>query len=189
MDEKYQELTKISTQWSKMEELIYQEGPAALAEYLASHYFNALALTLQKKNSYLDEFQAYSLASDIIYDFIKNDYHSLKNLRRDRGHLRGLFLKIIRAKLSKWKKTPSTSELDHHQDDTEPWVDFYLDLEEALSKLQKERPLLYKPFVMHYLEGKKISEISQLLHIKENAVKQRLFSARKWLAKHLPGYS
>lgn len=182
-------LSKISTQWSKMELLINREGPEALAEFLASRYFNALALKLKKKYSSLDELQSFEVASDIIYEFIKNDYHTLKQLDRNRGHLRGLFFKIIQSKLSRLKKPLTVEDIETFgEDETEPWVDFYMDFDGALEKLKEERPRLHTPFVEHYLKGKKLSEIAEELNLNENAIKQRLHYARLHLAKLLRDY-
>lgn len=186
----FKDLSKISTQWTRMEDLLDRQGPEALADYLAYHYFEALALKLKAKSSYLDELHAHELASDVIFEFIKNDYRTLKGLDRNRGHLRGLFFTIIRRKLSNLKTPAFSPDLSWLEEDkeTDPWVDFYLDLEDALEKLEKDRPRIHKTFVLFYLEGRKISEIAEILNIKENAIKNRLYNARQWLAENLRGY-
>ncbi len=183
-------LSKITTQWSQMELLRDAEGPAALAAYLAANYFHLLAVKFKKYAPHIDELQAHEMASDVIYEFIKNDYRTTMKLDRDRGHLRGLFFKIIRSKLyrsgRKYKLQENFSE--QAEEKANVCVDIYLDFEEAINKLLQERPRLHQPFVLHYLEGKSLKEIAEILEIESNAVKQRLYAARRWLGNELKVY-
>ncbi|BBM84225.1 RNA polymerase sigma factor [Candidatus Uabimicrobium amorphum] len=193
MDNKHAEaLSKISTQWTTIESILEQDGPKMLGEYLATKYCDALAKKLVQYRSRLNLLDAHSIVSDILYEFIKNDYKNMHTLSRDRGHLRGLFFTIIKRKLSKLhsKKLPeSWPELaDQASDDTNRFVSISCDLEDALQKMQDNRPLLYQPFVSHYLEGKKISEIAQQMNLTVDAVKKRLQSSRKVLAEYLDSY-
>lgn len=186
-----QHLSRISTQWSEMEDLMDSEGPSALANYIAARYFQALAGKFKKYRPSLDDLQSHELASDILYEFLVNDYQALKRLDRDRGHLRGLFFKIIRAKLSKYGDTNeiNVEEMEQFEVDTaEKWIDTYLDLEVALKQLEEDYPKLYHPFVFHYLEGRSQADIAAVLGLEENAVKQRLYAARKKLAKYMKEY-
>jgi DNA-directed RNA polymerase specialized sigma24 family protein len=186
-------LEEISTQWSQMEDLMEIEGPNALAEFLAARYFEPLALKFKSYRKEIDELKAHELASEVVYLWIKNDYQTLKKLDRNRGKLRGLFTTIIQRVLidQLWrKKTPKDSleALEIPPQHLESWIDIYLDFQEAVEALKEKRPLLYTPFVQHYLEGKSLVEIAQESHLEINAIKQRLFSARRWLAQALQDY-
>ncbi len=183
-------LSRITTQWSEMEFLIDQEGPAALANYLAAKYYSVLARKFKKYAPQIDELRSHELASDAIYEFIKNDYNGIKKLDRNRGHLRGLFFKIIRSRLYHSRVKYRTQEdFSYESDDGADFcVDVYLDFHEALEKLATARPRLHTPFKYHYLEGKSLKEIAVILDIQANAVKQRLYAARRWLAEELKSY-
>ena len=181
-------LNEITTQWTSMENLA-KNGPMALADYLAFHYFDVIAETFKKCCARVDDFRAHELASDIIYDLIKNDYQGILRLTRDRGHLRGLLFKIIRAKLSKLRLKPS-AKVNFEQEfcEQEVWLDIYLDVEAALEQLEEEKPTLYQALFLHCIEGKTVPEIAKKLSIPEGTVKSRLFSARQWLSKLLSAY-
>lgn len=86
-----QSLCQITTQWSKMENLDDTEGPRALANFLAAKYYQPLAMKFRQYHNGIDELKAYELASDVLYELIKNDYRGIKRLDRKRGKLRGLF--------------------------------------------------------------------------------------------------
>lgn len=175
-----------------MESISEQEGVVALAEFLAAKYYSPLQLQIQKRIPKLDDGQIRDFVCEVMYELIKNDYRGIQRLDRNRGHFRGLLFKILerleKKAFSKNRVEISLENLgDFSEDCQQAWTDVCLDLQEVLQTLQKERPLLYKPFTLYYLEGKNIREIAELVEIKENAVKQRLHSARCWIATKLPG--
>ncbi|BBM87916.1 RNA polymerase sigma factor [Candidatus Uabimicrobium amorphum] len=183
-------LSKIDTQWSEMENIAHDNGPSMLAEYLAAKYYDALAAKFKRYAPRLDDLKTYELASDVLYDLIKNDYRGVKRLSRDRGHLRGLFFRIIKSKLFEVGKQKKTSTFEGFEKETnvDEWVNIYIDFNDSVEKLKEQRPKLHLPFSLFYLEGKKIAEIATELGIKENAVKQRLYAARRFLADLLQEY-
>lgn len=178
-------LSEISTRWTEMEFLMHAEGPAALASYLAARYFDVLARKWREYLPHMDDLEAHELAADVLYEFLKNDYRTLKDLDRNKGHLRGLFFKIIKCKMSRLRRDRSLGLEEYPDREAGEWADMYLDFEEALGRLGKERPRLHQPFVLHYLEGRSIAEIARDLDLEANAVKQRLYAARRWLAEAL----
>lgn len=183
-------LEEISTRWSQMEDLIEEEGPSALAEFLAVRYFEAMARKFKQYRKEIDELRAHELASEVVYELIKNDYRGIKRLEKNRGHLRGLLSKIIKKVIIDQiyrKKTEENllEEFNIAEKQLDHWVDIYLDFESAIETMIEKRPLIAHPFIHHYLEGKSLSEIATQLNLTETAVKQRLFSARGWLAEAL----
>ena len=183
-------LSKISTQWSEMENINDENGPATLANYLAAKYYDALAAKFKRYAPRLDDLQIYELASDVLYDLIKNDYRGIKRLDRDRGHLRGLFFRIIKSKLYEVGKQRKTATLEGFEKEAsvDEWVSICIDFDDAVQQLQQKRPKLYEPFRHFYFDGKKISEIAATMELNDNAIKQRLFAARQFLAKLLKDY-
>ena len=184
-------LSKISTQWSEMENIAGEDGPAMLANYLAAKYFDALAAKFKHYAPKLDDLKIYELASDVMYELIKNDYRGIKRLDRDKGRLRGLFFRIIKSKL--YEEGQKRKDIALHGFDQgtaiDDWVSIYIDLNESIEELKQQKPKLYQPFFHFYLEGKKITEIAEMINVKDNAVKQRLFAARQFLAKLLKEYN
>ena len=187
-------LETISTEWTEVEELL-QEGPSALAGYLAVHYLDILHTEIKRYNSKIGELQAHEIAADVLFEFLKNNYCGLHRLDRNKGHLRGLFFKIIKRKLSLHNKKISKSQtngliLNENPDEEQMdlWANIYLDVQCALAQLKIERPLLYESLWLHYFEGKKISEISEQLQEKVETIKSRLYSGRQWLAEALHAY-
>lgn len=184
-------LSKISTQWSEIENIAGEDGPAMLANYLAVKYFDALAAKIKRYAPKLDDLKIHELASDVMYDLIKNDYRGIKRLDRNKGHLRGLFFRIVKSKLYEEGQKRKTVALDGFDQDTgiDDWVSIYIDFNESVEELKQKRPKLYQPFFYFYLEGKKIADIAEIMGVKENAIKQRLFAARQFLAKLLKEYN
>lgn len=182
-------LSQISTKWTKMEELMEGQGPEALAEFLASLYYDALAVKLQRRCSKLSGIEAFEVASDILYEFIKNDYRLVKSLDRDRGHLRGLFNKIVRSKLHK-RQNRREEELmgESEGEDLEPWVDLSLDLGRALLELKKREPWFYEPFYLHFIEGRTAKEIAKILDLDFGVVRYRIYAARDLMKEILEDY-
>lgn len=184
-------LQDIITRWSEMETLIVKEGPAMLADYLAAQYFESIVVAVKRCGISIDDGKAHEIASDIIYDFIKNEYRTIKSLDRNRGHLRGLFFKIIKAKLSRISKKVfenlENCQVLEKEDNT--WSDLCMDLDAAIEKMRQQRPLIHKAFVLHYLKGRKLEEIGKRLDLSLNAVKQRLYNARRWLSDTLQEYN
>ena len=187
-------LSKITTQWSQIETLRKVEGPRALADFLAAKYFEALSSKFQKYLANIDDLKAHELASDALYELLKNDYRGIKRLERDRGRLRGLFFKIIKKiiidNVYRKKKNDKLPD-DFALESEEQWskgIDIYLDVHEAIEEMKKARPLLYDACVYYYFEGQKITEICTKMNLTPTAVKQRLHSARIWLNNKLKMY-
>lgn len=67
-------------------------------------------------------------------------------------------------------------------------LDLYMDIDEVVQTMKQARPLLYQPYYLYYMEGRKISEISKIMEISCDAIKRRLYSARLWLAENLKDY-
>ena len=181
-------LSKISTHWTQIEDLLETDGPKALADYLAAEYFEALAKSIKRRRPQVDDLATHEIASDILYEFLKDDYRGIKQLNRDRGKLRGLFYKIIKRKLYWKEREKSHASIQPDHPDIKVWVGIGIDLQNALERLREQRPLLYQSFVDFYLGGNKISEIATALEIKENAAKQRLYKGRVNLAEILKDY-
>ncbi len=186
-------LSQITTQWTEMEGLL-KKGPAALAEYLAAYYFEILAIKFRQYRSGIDDLQAHELASDVIFEFLKNDYSLTLRLNRDKGRLRGLFFKIIKSKLFKLNKEKhpfSLKDIDIEEQlerDSDVWTDFSLDFKNALEKFEQKKTSLYNTFFQHYLAGMSIKDIAHLEQLEENAVKNRLYNARRYLKELLSHY-
>lgn len=185
-------LEKISTQWSRMEEISEKGGPSALAEFITARYFCAIVAKIRvKQKGSIDELRIYELASDVIYNMIKNNYRGINRIKRGMGKFRGFLSNVINnVIIDKIYRKKKQSDLPENifQKISVDLQDIYMDFQDTLGKLQETRPLLYEPFVMHYLEGKSIKKISGLLKIEVNAVKTRLYSARQWFAEEMKDY-
>lgn len=181
-------LAKMTTLWTEME-LEGQEGVRNLADFLACRYYQVLVKEFKKKMYQINDIDAHEMASDVIYDFIKNNYNLINKLDRNK-QLRGLFFKIIKRKISKHLTTKNSKKFENIdqiqlEDNLNYYMDLNVEIERIRDKLNKEKPQLYKIFLLYHFENKTINEISQECDIKENAVKQRLRRARIWLIDNL----
>lgn len=181
---------QISTQWGVMETLLEQDGAKSLADYLAIRYYQPLTEWARKFQPGLDEFTRCEVVSDVFLELIKNNYAKLRTLDKDRDQFRGLLTTILKRKLIKsYKERQRESSAEELSEEFIPrYLDFMLDLENCLTQMQSQRSLAYKAFFAFYLEGKSLKETALELNINENAVAQRLHSARKWLREHLKEY-
>lgn len=183
---------QISTQWGVIQSLLEQEdGVRNLAEYLTLRYYHPLAEWAKKFQTSTDDFSIYELTSEVFMEFLKNDCEKLKNLDQQKDHLRALLTTILKRKISKDRQKKAFFTLEeeegmgqvlHH------YQDFWLDFQGTLERMKKERFLAYKAFLLFHLEGRSLKETAEVLKINENAVAQRVHTARSWLRKNLKDY-
>ena len=182
---------KLSTQWGVMENILEQDGVRDLAEYMTVRYYAPLTKWAKKFHPHLDELAIYEVVSDVFMEFIKNNYEKLKKLDKNRDHLRGLLTTILKRKLSKrYRSDQKQTSLENEAflQVADQYEDFIIDFNQCLEKMRKERFLAFKAFSSFHIEGKSLKETAEELNINENAVAQRVHTARKWLREHLQEY-
>ena len=192
-------LQDITTQWTSMEAILKEEeGPKVLADYIAAKYFDAIASKFKLHLRVADEEEIQGLAADVILELIKKNYGGIKRLDRNKGRFRGLLSRIIKCitfkEINRRKKIVEIKEAQknifiHFQNKQVDLKPICIDVQNALEEMEKERPLLYKALDLFYLKGKRTKDIAQELNIKDDAIRARLCSGRKWLAQKLDSYN
>ena len=138
----------------------------------------------------LNDLEYYDLVSETILAFLKNNYKLLKNIKRDRDEkkssLRGLMATILHRKFAdriKDNKKNCFAKIDDELIETyDKDILLEIDLQNVLDKMESERGIIYKSFILYYLENYKVAEIANKLGVAESAVKYRLYAGRKWFA-------
>ena len=176
-----------------MEELAQKDGPKGLAEFIAAKYFDAFIMKAKKYIGDIKDYDSHDIATEAFYRLIKNEYSTLQKIKRKNGHLRGLFSKIIKATAidmyRKRKNALKHSDLTNFEKTYQDLgIEIYLDLKQSLAKMEEKRPLLYRTFVKVYMEGENGPAAAEEIGITSEALRQRLCSARRWLAKELSEY-
>lgn len=184
------DLNYISTRWTEIETKQQNGDLRELADYLATRYFQPLAEVFRKRRSHLDKTGAFEMASEVFYELLQNDYAGLKRLNRERGHLRGLFYKIARAKLSKLEKKEESLEEQEEPEiaESQKEIEIFLDIHGALKRLEEEKPSLYEPFYRYYMGGEDISSIRRAMELNEPNIRKRIQRAKLFLESCLPDY-
>ncbi|RLC72833.1 MAG: hypothetical protein DRI26_02130 [Chloroflexi bacterium] len=59
----------------------------------------------------------------------------------------------------------------------------HLRLQEAIAKLEKDRPILFGAYYLHCVRGLSLEETSEILHIPQNTVKSRVHRASRFLSR------
>jgi DNA-directed RNA polymerase specialized sigma24 family protein len=180
---------QITTEWTKLENVKGEEGVKGLANDIVAVYFYPMAFEIERRYEGIDGFRALDLASEVIYDLIKNDYKTLGNLERDKGSLRGFLLKVMKDKLKSYrrKKSEETGK-DSEVEYEDMWGEFSLDFKEAMKELEEENPMFYKAFYLHHIEEKKKVEVMEILQLSKSMVDHRINGAVEFLRNRLRSY-
>lgn len=138
-------LNHVTTKWKKINDVIRNQGPKALAGYLTRHYFSPLAEMFRRHRPSLSHLESEELASDLLFELIKNNYRGIHRLDQNRGKLRGLFQKMIRARLSRLDddRYRLIEDDDAPIDGLEAILDIHQDIHQALEQLAEDKPHLY----------------------------------------------
>jgi RNA polymerase sigma factor (sigma-70 family) len=134
----------------------------------------------------------YRISDDEIYDAVDDSFDSQRehpqrkpaNPSAETAYLKMIcFRTLLRAIKRKERLSPLDFAAEIHADDAYSDIDEYIDLTNALQTLtSKEREVI----VLHCIEGYNYSEISELLSIKIDTVKDRLKRAKRKLRKYYP---
>lgn len=131
-------------------------------------------------------------AKDILQDTAIDIYNSIKNLRNEES-LKKWAKKIVVNKCKKHLKRKEKKEVPTDFNHMENYVEVAnniletennLDFNLLISKLdEKERMVI----ILYYNDKYKVKEISEILNMKENTVKIKLYRARKKIEKMKEG--
>lgn len=180
-------LSKIPSMWTEICKIQRSQGLKAVAGFLSRHYFAALATQFKKYRPCLSYFQCEEMASDVLFDLIKNNYRYVGQLDRKKGSLRGLFFRMIRHRLAREDRNREEprAEVPERSIEYQSQLEDHYDLHTALGHLAEESPILYETVQEFYFKSRPVSELTEEWNLSESAVRMRLLRAQHFLGDFL----
>lgn len=121
--------------------------------------------------------------ADAIQNSLLKAYDNLGSLKHEKYFKTWLTRILINECYQLIRKQPDTVTYDDAWEASIPSPE-YSEVFTAIKELSKEYRI---PFVLHYVEGYSVKEVSKILDISQSLVKTRLFRARAKLQTRLQG--
>lgn len=198
-------LYDISTQWTQIENLLETMGPQVVVEYLDCRYRESFTAQLKRYRPQYDDSQIEDIATEVLLQFIREDYKKIKKLDRNKK-LRGLFFRILKSQLREYErreqkhKNIAINEMElesNFNDNANAIIRIRVDIEAAFDKIDEKlgTELKFAEIARwRYCEGNSIPEIQEKIQLREGktlgegAIIHRLKKVRNFLERTLREY-